>query len=84
MAAVRAAKGNPRKFCDFPGCQGGCHWCYAVQRQRANRPLYEAAGRVLRRRDLDEDMRTVAEALRYLMQPRIDEKRGRWISDKSA
>jgi hypothetical protein len=79
MAAIRAARENPQKFCGFKGCNGGCHWCFTVREQRFRRPFYEAALRILRRRDLDDDVRTVAEALRDLMRPRIDEKRGRLI-----
>jgi organic radical activating enzyme len=35
------------KFCSFPGCTGGCHWCAQGKKQRAEAPLYQAALRVL-------------------------------------
>lgn len=89
LTMVKKAKKSPstrpvtkskdqRKFCSFPGCSGGCHFCWSVRDQRANRPLYEAAQRVLAGRPT-KDVRLIAEHVARQAAPMIDKKTWRWL-----
>lgn len=72
-------KRKPRtKFCNFPGCEGGCHFCTAVQAQRKNAPIHEVALRVLRE-SADPDAIYLAEIVKSITRPLVDTKTGKWL-----
>lgn len=70
---------SKRPDCPFPGCTGGCHICSIVAKQRKDRPLYEAACRVLAQPGLDDDMRLLAEYVWERTKPLWDEVQKKWV-----
>lgn len=54
------------KYCDFPGCSGGCSYCWSVKKTKADLPYYEAAQRV--RRSLTEKTKTEVSDLLLLVE----------------
>ena len=73
---MKANPNNPRKSCYFQGCEGGCHYCAAVRRQRAQAPMHELAKRVLATVQSD-DVRQISEYVNT--DPSIDESTGEWF-----
>jgi hypothetical protein len=69
------------KFCTFPGCQGGCHWCSQIKKQRAEASLYRSAIAVLLREGVDTQVRSLALFVEQWCRPRINEKTRTWLPD---
>jgi hypothetical protein len=76
--STRPAADNPRKFCSFPGCVGGCHFCFAVREQRAGASLHAVAKRALAGSPT-EDVRLLAEYVERDTAPVIDEETWKWL-----
>jgi hypothetical protein len=79
---------NKRDDCPFPGCQGGCTGCVTVRQDRANKPYYEAANRLLTcqtwlaeeplLKGMLEDILTVAKYTRAMTKPEWDDRKKAW------
>jgi hypothetical protein len=66
---------SKRDDCPFPGCQGGCTGCVSVRQDRANKPYYEAALRVLARTEpIDSDVWLLAKYVRGMAKPQWGQK----------
>ena len=69
-----------RKFCEFRGCSGSCHYCGTRQRQRSDAGDFEKIIGVLSGEALSGAARTLLQNFAVYLSPVISEKTGRWYS----